>query len=240
MEDSKVDKPAIVKVEGKLWSATILCAACGGLLAVVISLSGFLNKLKELSANYFIEGGFFESELFVLGKTGELFIACAIALVVSFFVLDSSGLFRRLCVGGIALILLICATLPLVLWGVLLLPFYSIIAVATSWGAAVLYASQHTMRCDVSHDVSPVEKSVLKKDREVGVAETKQEQIKELTKTVKEEKLEKPVIEDVAEKTTPPEQSVEPKLKVPISKKAKQAQNNTGRVEIKLKGKPNA
>ena len=207
----------IVKPQGSLKMPSLLCGGCGALLAIVVSLSGLLKDRREEVSQFILQKDFYTEEMWQLNPEGEWAVACGISVCLAFFILDSCGFWRRFLLGLCAVVLTSSSVFTLALWGVLFVPLCVIIAITATVLFAILYASQHTMPCQLGGEVKvqKPQEEVKEEPEIIKVRDINEAESKDLRKTIK-----------VAEKAVPVPKIAKPKKK-------------TEKVMIKAKEKTN-
>ena len=136
------------KTMGTIWLPTLLCASCGSLLAIVLTLLGLLMPWKVAFQQFVVDGKFYDGESHFVQAEVEWVVCVVLSLALCASLLDSAGILRRLFILLAASTLLIGACFSMALWGMTFSPVAVLIAVVVSSICAVVYASQHTMPCE--------------------------------------------------------------------------------------------
>lgn len=136
------------KTMGTIWLPTLLCASCGSLLAIVLTLLGLLMPWKVAFQQFVVDGKFYDGESHLVQAEVEWVVCVVLSLALCASLLDSVGIIRRLFILSAASTLLIGACFSMALWGMTFSPVAVLVAVVVSSICAVVYASQHTMPCE--------------------------------------------------------------------------------------------
>lgn len=134
---SRVDAPCLLH-------GTI--GVCIGLLMQVIGLfQGGDDRLMALFLDPVFQGEMPKViSVPILGGVAAVF-----SYAVAFFVLDTSGMARRVMLGVTVLVLVLAIQPTLAVWGFYFSPFFPVVAVFWSWFLSVMYTNHHLMPCDV-------------------------------------------------------------------------------------------
>ncbi|MFC4995187.1 hypothetical protein [Rubritalea tangerina] len=138
----------------------MLCALTGTILAISLEMMGFLVQPSLMLAQFWEREPFYLVDPYVLRGELNWVGAFLMSWSIAYFTLDCTKSWRRVMVGGMAFISVLAFAPSFMLWGILWLPFVSLIALAWTWGCAFLYASQHTMPADLAASQEALELKV--------------------------------------------------------------------------------
>lgn len=147
MSDSTAPVETVVKQTGKILFPALLCGVGATALALVLDLLHVFSYLEAVTLQFFDERNLASSAL-IVGQKTEWLICFLVAVAVSFVLLDSAYIWRRLFLGLIASVLVVGAMFSLSLWGLVFMPYVLLVGVLGATSFCILYASQHQMECE--------------------------------------------------------------------------------------------
>ncbi len=171
--------PETPKPQGNLFVATLLCGLCGGVLAATLSLLGVFDIARLKAHSWLEEMRLLPEEAHDLSPALELGLAIVVALLVSFFVLDSRALWRRLFLAACAIVLVVGTGFTASLLGYFFFPLTVLVGLIFAVVFALIYGAQHDMPCDMFVEVEGTPES-SGQSKKVDVAKVRAPDIKKI------------------------------------------------------------
>ena len=151
--DFVMDRPQ-QKPEGTVVLPALLCASTGTILSVGLELMGFYQSGSAYLTALWSGAPFYLQDPMTLGTIGNWVLTWVLSFLVVIAMMDTAGLWRRILLALVALLLMLGAVPCLVLWGGLWDPITSLVALLWASCCAVIYTLQHRMPCEHSLEAS--------------------------------------------------------------------------------------
>ena len=152
---------------GHLLLPTLVCGLAGGIVGVLLDLLRMFQPLKAWVAGIYSQKPFYLTDTSEWSRGWDWVLALLLAVAVSYVILDTDSLWKRLLVLGMVLVLLFTFSPLLMLWNIYWLPVVEWVAVLWAGGCALFYSSQHVMPSELARLIQSQKKpSGQRKKRE--------------------------------------------------------------------------
>lgn len=135
---------------GTISFPSFLCSLAGVLLSIFLLMMQSFEFLDAKLQSYCLGNKILSSEFISVSNMVQLVVSFGCCISLAAILLDSAYLWRRVVLFSSACVLYLGAGLALMLFGIYYSPFIGAVALIASGSAAILYASQHRMPCEVN------------------------------------------------------------------------------------------
>ncbi len=136
---------------GELVVPAIICGAVGAVLTIILGLVGRYVSIDLTLKEYYMGEPFYLREWSAGGVHAgwDWLLAVVFTFGVSFAVLDTDKIWRRVMLILLFSVVLLMASPVLMLWDVFWSPVLVFVGVLWSWMCAFIYSCQHVMPCEL-------------------------------------------------------------------------------------------
>ena len=175
------------KPKGEVLIPALICGSVGTVLTTILFL---INRYKSFDLSLKLK---YETEPFLIQECTNLhgvwnwLLVLIVCFGISFAVLDSDRIWRRVTLFFLSLVIMIMASPVLMMWEVFWSPCMVVVGLLWSWFCAFIYSVQHTMPCELLAPARKIKQPKPAKPKKVKEAKT-QSKVKSKSETkVKDE-----------------------------------------------------
>jgi len=193
---SKSSKPS--KPQGEVMIPALVCGSVGIVLATILSLINRFKSPDQLLKEKYMAEPFLMPDVPMLHGGWNLILVLIVCFGISFAVLDSDKIWRRVMLFFLALVIVVMGSPVLMMWDVFWSPCMLVVGLLWSWFCAFIYSLQHTMPCELLVPTKKIKRAKQSKSRKPTKAKKTKKQPKLLsnsnsTDKTKSTEKEKPV-----------------------------------------------
>jgi len=142
-------KPTKSKPKGDLVIPALICGFVGIVLTTILSLINRYKGVDQMLKEKYIAEPFLMKESIALHNAWNWLLVLIVCYGISFAVLDSDKIWRRVMLFFLALVIVVMGSPVLMLWDVFWSPMMVLVGLIWSWVCAFIYSVQHIMPCEL-------------------------------------------------------------------------------------------
>lgn len=144
------------KPKGEVVIPALVCGMVGIVLTTILSLIGRYKGIDQILKESYLAEPFRMEDSYTLHGAWNWFFVLLLSFGISFSVLDSDKIWRRVMLFLLALVVTMMASPVFMMWDIFWSPVMVVVGLLWSWFCAFIYSVQHAMPCELSVPVKKV------------------------------------------------------------------------------------